>query len=143
MTRGTTLVELLLVLTLIAILAGLAMPGIAALRDQWAVQEAARAIVDAHARARLLAITERRVILLTLEADSLALRVLVTPSDTADRWHRDGPAGSGVAVTGMPHRVTFAPTGIPYGFANNSYTLTRGAAQRQVVVSRYGRVQVR
>ncbi len=143
MTRGTTLTELLLVLTLLALLAGLALPGFASARDQWAVQEAARAITDAHARARLLALAERRTILLTLDADSIVLRARLAPGDTVLRWRAPGPAANGVAVTGLPHRLTFAPTGIPFGFANNTYTITRGGAQHQVVVSRYGRVQVR
>lgn len=143
MTRGTTLTELLLVLTLMAIVTGLTAPRLVLLRDQWAVQDAARAIVDAHTRARLLAITERRVIQLALSTDSLVLRARVTPADTALRWRHTGPAGGGVTATGMPHLITYAPSGIPYGFANNSYTLTRGSAHRQVVVSRYGRVQLR
>ena len=81
--------------------------------------------------------------LLLLTPDSLRLSARLAPADTAPRWAHPGPASEGVASTGMPRQLAFAPNGIPYGLANNTYTLTRGGARRQVIVSRYGRIQVR
>ena len=141
MSRGTTLLELLLVLLITAIVAALASPAVGALRNQLLVDEVAEVVAGAHARARLLAPVEQRVILLTLTADSLVLRTVESPSDTTERWHAAGPAASGVQVSGFPRTVSFAPSGVAFGFSNGTYRFTRGAAQAQVIVSRYGRVR--
>jgi prepilin-type N-terminal cleavage/methylation domain-containing protein len=143
MRHGYTLAELLLVLTLLGLLSLLAIPGAVGLRDRLSVERAARLIVEAHRRAQLLATTEHRVMLLQLTADSLVLSARLAPAATAPRWRHSGPGTEGVAGTGLPRQLAFAPNGIPYGLANNTYTLTRGAARRQVIVSRYGRIQVR
>lgn len=143
MRHGISLIELLVVLTMIGLLSLVVLPATGALRDRLIVESAARAIVDAHVRARLLAVTERRVMLLDLGVDSLVLRARISPVDSTVRWRHSGPAADGVTAVGMPWRVQVAPSGIPFGVANNSYTLTRGSARRQVVVSRYGRIQLR
>lgn len=143
MRRGYSLVELLIVVIVAGTLALLALPPIAVARDRLAVDAATRALVDAHHRARLIASTERRTLQLRLSAEWFTLHLPRAPGDTIERWRHSGPAAEGVSATGFPHQVTIAPSGLPLGLANNTYTLTRGAARRQVVVSRYGRVQVR
>jgi hypothetical protein len=105
------------------------------------VEEAAAQFAGAHARARLVASVEQRVVVLTLTADSLTIAVVEGPGDTVPRWKAPGPAVSEVSVTGVPRSVGFAPTGIAFGFANATYGFTRGAAQTRVIVSRYGRVR--
>jgi type IV fimbrial biogenesis protein FimT len=142
MPRGTTLLELLLALAIAAVLTLLAAPAAAALRDRLRVDEAVRLIAGAHARGRLLATIEQRVIILTLTADSVVLSAVEAPTDTVERWRTAGPSASGVAVSGFPRSVRFAPSGIPFGFSNGTYEVSRGAARRQVIVSRYGRVRV-
>lgn len=141
MSRGTTLLEVLLVLVLAAVVTALAAPAAAALRDQLEVQEAASLVAGAHARARLLASVERRVMVLTLTADSLVLRAVESPADTTERWRAAGPALTRVDVTGFPRSVAFSPTGVAFGFANGTYGFSRGRARKQVIVSRYGRVR--
>ncbi len=141
MSRGTTLLELLLVLVIAGILAAVAVPAVGDLRDHLRVDEAATLVAGAHARARLLATVERRVMLLTLTADSLVLRAVESPADTTERWCTAGPAATGVLVFGFPRSVTFAPGGVAFGFANGTYRFTRGTAQAQVIVSRYGRIR--
>lgn len=143
MRHGYTLIELLLVVTLLGTLSLIAIPAATGLRDRLLVDQAAQAIAEAHLRAQLLATTEHRVMLLALQSDSLTLSARVTPADTAPRWRRPGPGTDGVSSTGLPRRLAIGPNGIPLGLANNTYTLTRGQARRQVIVSRYGRVQVR
>ena len=142
MQRGSTLIELLIAIMLAGLLAALAIPGLSALHDRLAVETATEAILAAHIRARLVAVTERRVAVLTLTVDSLVLRAVETPADTAPRWHGPGPALQGVAITGVPRNILFAPSGVTMGIANATYLLTRGGARKQVVVSRYGRVRV-
>jgi prepilin-type N-terminal cleavage/methylation domain-containing protein len=142
MQRGFTLIEMLMAIMLIGLLAGLALPGLSALRDRLGVESATEAIVVAHTRARLVAVMERRVTVLTLTLDSLVLRAIEAPSDTSPRWRGRGPAFHGVAITGVPRSILFAPSGVTMGAANATYILTRGGARKQIVVSRYGRVRV-
>jgi Tfp pilus assembly protein FimT len=142
MTRGTTLLDLLAALAVAALLALLAIPALARTQDRLAVDAAAQALVAAHARARLVAVTERRPVILTLTDDTLSIHAIESPSDTVLRWRDAGPRVHGVITQGLPRQVTYAPSGVTLGFANGTCTLTRGAARRQVVVSRYGRVRV-
>lgn len=141
MSRGVTLVELLLVLVLVGMLTALGAPRFARTLDQLAVDRAARAIMAAHLRARLTAITEGRHSLLIVTADSLVIR-LDEPPDSAPLWWGAGAAVEGVALVGPSRPITFAPTGVTIGFANATYSLRRGDASRQVVVSRWGRVRL-
>jgi Tfp pilus assembly protein FimT len=141
MSRGATLFEILLTLVLAGLVAAFAAPAAGALRDRLRVQEAAALVAGAHARARLLASVERRVMLLTLTPDSLVLRAVETPRDTVERWRAAGPVATGVAVSGFPRGIAFAPSGVAFGFANGSYGFSRGTARRDVIVSRYGRVR--
>lgn len=142
MTRGATLPELVLALLIAGLLALLAMPAFARVRDRLAVERAAHALAGAHTRARLVALTERRAVLLTLAADTLRIHALESPTDTILRWQAAGPTADGIATTGLPRIVTFAPSGVTLGVSNGSCTLTRGGARRQVVMSRYGRVRI-
>jgi prepilin-type N-terminal cleavage/methylation domain-containing protein len=142
MQRGTTLLELLLALVLLGLATALAVPGITRLRDRLAVDAAAQALAGAHTRARLVAVTERRNVLLTLAQDSLIVHAIETPADTVERWRSAGPGAEGVITTGLPRRISYAASGVSLGLANGTYTITRGNARRQVIVSRYGRVRI-
>ncbi len=142
MRTGTTLLELLIVVLVAGMLAIIVLPGIAALHNRLAVDAASQALVAAHTRGRVAAQAEHRSMVLTLTADSLVLRAVESPTDSVERWRGTGPAAEGVSTTGMPHLVTFAPSGVTMGLANATYALTRGSAQKQVIVSRYGRVRV-
>lgn len=141
MNRGATLVELVLALVVMGLLGTIMLPSAGDLHDRILVEDAARAIAAAHARARLAATTESQPALLIIDADSLRIDLLSGP-DTVPRWAIAGPRATGVTLTGGGRRVLFAPMGITFGFANATYTLVRGARSRQVVVSRYGRVRV-
>ena len=141
MRRGITLLELAITITLLGVLTAIAIPSVLAWRDRLAVDDDARALVNAHARARIAAVAEHRVMVLTLTPDSLVLRAVESVTDTIERW-RGVLSGSGVQVAGLPRQVVYAPSGATMGFANGTYTVTRGAARKQVVVSRYGRVRI-
>jgi prepilin-type N-terminal cleavage/methylation domain-containing protein len=141
MSRGVTLIELLLVLVLIGTLTAMGGPRLAGTLDRLAADRAAREIAAAHLRARLTAITEGQHSLLTITADSLVIR-LSESSDSAPRWWSRGAAADGVTLVGPSRPITFAPTGVTIGVANATYTLRRGAASRRVVISRWGRVRL-
>jgi type II secretory pathway pseudopilin PulG len=140
--RGTTLLELLVMILLLALLLGLGLPAIGGLRDRLAVDASVQAVTAALSRARLVAVAEQRIAILTLAQDSLVVRVVESPADTVLRWRGPGPGAGRVAATGVPRNLWFAPSGATIGVANGSYLFTRGAARRQVIISRYGRVRV-
>lgn len=141
MPRGVTLLELILVLAIIGLMAGAAGPGLSGLRDRYTTAGMAGTIAGAHNRARIHAVLTGSTTELEVRADSLIIRT-VTGQDTTIVWTAPGPASQGIAVTGAPRVLNFAPTGITLGFANASFVLTRGAGHRQVIVSRLGRVRV-
>lgn len=142
MKTGATLIELLLVLIILGLVLLLGLPRVGQLHDRLAVEQAVARLLEAHARARLLAVAERRVAVLSLSADSIVISVVEGAADTTPRWRARGTLADGVSTTGLPRRVLFGPAGAATGAANGTYVVTRGAARRQVIVSRYGRIRV-
>ena len=141
MRRGMTLPELLVTVSIVSLVLGIAAPRLSAPLDTLAVEHAAGDIAAAHARARVTAVVESRVTVLQVSRDSLVLEV-VTPSGRERRWATPGPVRFDVAMAGAARTLTFSPTGISMGFSNASWTLTKGSATRRVVVSRLGRVRI-
>jgi type IV fimbrial biogenesis protein FimT len=139
MTHGYSVPELMLALAVVGLLLGIAVPRFSQARDYIAVDAAATEVIAAHQRARMMAIARGQV--LTLEIDSTQLRIAL-PSGATPLWTQDGPAASGVRLSGATRRFMFSPSGITLGLSNASLLLTRGASIRTVVFSRLGRVRV-
>lgn len=139
MRRGTTLIETLLSLAVLALLLGIMLPRFAAVRDQLVVNGEAGRIAAAHRRARTTAILTSRPVVLTISPDSLVL----TEADSGGQWSQPGPTAAGVALAGGVRKLTFSPVGITTGLSNATFILTRGSASRTVVVSRLGRLRFR
>ena len=138
MPRAFTLPELLLVLALGGILLGVALPRLSSALDRVEVVAAAGHIAAAHQRARLTAITQGVVAVLSV--DSLALTIRrrgqITPL-----WSEAGPSAHRVSLTSPAHQFTFSPEGFTIGLSNATLRLTRGSATRTLIVSRLGRVR--
>jgi prepilin-type N-terminal cleavage/methylation domain-containing protein len=138
--RGLTLMELLLVMVLLGILAGLGFPKLAGWVHSAAVNtEQLRAAVALDA-ARGAAVRLGLPVVLLLEGD----RWLVRAQDGADSitaWSTPGPGHSGVELTGLGAGVRFSPSGIATGASNRTLVLSKGAVSRTVVVSRLGRIR--
>lgn len=141
MRRGITLPELVVVLVLAAVLAGIALPAARRFTDAIVTDRAAHTIVAGHRVARFTAIMRGRRTLLTVQAESLMVR-MVRGADTLTVWTRQGPAADRVVLAGPSYPLVFAPTGIPLGVANATFQLTRGGVVRRVVVSRLGRTRI-
>jgi prepilin-type N-terminal cleavage/methylation domain-containing protein len=139
MRQAFTLPELLLVLALAGIVFGVAIPGLSAALDRIEVAAAASHIVAAHHRARLMAITQSLVTVLSVDSLALTIRPRgqITPL-----WSEAGPAGQRVSLVGPAHEFTFSPEGFSLGLSNATIRLTRGNSSRTVIVSRLGRVRV-
>jgi prepilin-type N-terminal cleavage/methylation domain-containing protein len=138
MRRGYTVVELSLVLAIIALLLGIALPRVAPLRDGWSAEQAAQAVILAHSRARVAAILLSQPLVLTVAPDSLRIATL---ADSVV-WRGAGPTASGASLAGPIRKLTFSPVGLSMGLSNATFQITRGAAIRTVVVSRLGRVRI-
>ncbi len=141
MRRGATLIELLLALAIIALLSALAVPHAVGMLQSIATDGAARRLMAAHRVARFAAITRGQPTLLAVSADSLVVRT-VTGTDTLTVWRAEGPAVDGVALTGPTYPLKFSPIGLSLGVGNATYQLTRGTANRQVIISRLGRIRL-
>lgn len=141
MRYGITLTEVLVIVTLVSVILGIGIPRLSAPLDTLAAERAAADLVAAHARARMTAVLQSRVVLLTIGADSLSIAV-ATPTDTQPVWGAPGPSRSGVVVEGVTRRLVFSPVGITMGFSNARWVLTKGKARREVVMSRLGRIRV-
>ena len=139
MRQGYSLTELVAVLVIIGILAGIAAPRAARTLDKVAVEQAARQIAAAHHRARFAAILRNRVTVLTITPDSC---IIQPRNDTTTLWRDAGPSANGVALRSPGRVVMFSPVGLAMGASNATYTLTRGQARRSVIVSRLGRVRI-
>jgi prepilin-type N-terminal cleavage/methylation domain-containing protein len=138
MRRGYTIVELTLVLAVIALLLGIALPRIAPLRDGWSAEQGAQAVILAHSRARVAAILLSRPLVLTVAPESLRIATL---ADSVV-WRGPGPSAEGASLAGPIRKLTFSPVGLSMGLSNATFRITRGAAVRTVVVSRLGRVRI-
>ena len=139
MRRGVTLLELVLVLVIVGLVAGNAVPRIQRVADSLAVHRAALEIVSAHRRARMSAILQNRLLELTIRPDTLAIRAA---GDTGVLWHAAGPDAESVTLTGPTRALVFSPVGLTVGVSNATYRLSRGTATRTIIVSRLGRLRV-
>jgi Tfp pilus assembly protein FimT len=138
MRRGATLPELSLTLILLGLMLVIALPRIHGVADSLAVSRAARAIAAAHTRARMAAVLRSQALELVIEPGALTIR----PAAAAPIWQGQGPAADEVILAGPPRTLTFSPVGITTGLSNASFRLTRGEAERTVIVSRLGRVRI-
>ncbi len=135
--HGYSLIELIVVLVLLGILFGLALPRISGTLDGIHAGQAAGRIALAHSRARAVALNEQRIARVVLTTDSLVVLV----GDSL-RWRVPGPALDDAALATEPEETAYAPNGLAMGAANARYIVTRGMARVEIFVSRLGRVRI-
>lgn len=139
MRDGYSLPELALILAVIGIILGTAVPKLSGALDRIEVGAAAGHIAAAHVRARMMAITQGKVVVLSVDSLALTIRFRATQTPL---WSEAGPASNGVSLAGAGHSFTFSPAGFSLGFSNATLRVTRGIATRAVIVSRLGRVRI-
>ncbi len=136
--RGYTLIELVLVMSLLAIGAATIISAGTRLRDALAVHGAAREVVSllAMARERAAAVGARTAV----RVDAAEGRVLVhCGADTLARLAVQ--AQYDVRLGATRDSLAYQPSGLAYGAANLRITLSRGASHDTITVSRLGRVR--
>lgn len=141
MNRGMTLIEALLGLALLAIAAAISVPEVAAHLDRLAVDRTIYHTAAAHRLARLKAVTANKVTVLSLDQDSVRIRVL-SGRDTVQYWSHPGPTADGVTLSGPRRVLAFGPSGLARGAGNGTWLFRRRRASKRVVISRLGRLRI-
>lgn len=138
MRPGSTLLELAMVIALLGLCAGIAIPRLGAQRDRAASDAAAASVTAALTAARAAAL--RGAAVTAIRFDTAAATIVVhTASDTL--LQRDLGAVHGVRLAASRDSIAFAPNGLGYGAANARIIVTRGAAADTLTVSRLGRLR--
>lgn len=141
MRHGTTLVETLLVVTLLSLATLIMVPRLERPLARMTVESEAQRIAAAHTRARLTSVASGHVTLLRLTADSLTIET-VAGGDTVRRWTGHGPAAVGATLSGPTRPLRFTPTGITFGVSNGTWIIEYRGVQRKVITSRLGRLRI-
>ena len=116
----------MLVLAVLGIVFGIALPSLSGALDRIEVGAAANHLVAAHQRARMMAITRSQVLVLTVD------RLVLDHPRRGQDQRRSGPkrvqSASRVALAGPARQFTFSPEGFTLGLSNATLRLTRGSA---------------
>ncbi|MEX2178256.1 MAG: prepilin-type N-terminal cleavage/methylation domain-containing protein [Gemmatimonadaceae bacterium] len=136
--RAHSLIELLIVLSMIGILMAIAIPRSLHVLDRIAVHSAAGDVAATLSAARTLALAGQSAVAVHVDAGSGLLRVQRGPELVLTR--NIGEA-HGVALHGTRDSLAFDGWGLGAGAANLSITVRRRAAAETVFVSRLGRVR--
>ena len=139
MRKAFTLPELVLVVAVVGILAGLALPRLSAAINRIEVEGAANRLINAHRRARIMAMARGQVVLLSIDSTQL---LISDRGGTEPLWSDLGPAATGVELAGPARKFSFSPAGTTLGFSNATLQLTRGSTIRTLVISRLGRIRI-
>lgn len=136
--RGTTLVEQMVVLTLLGLLAGIVFRSVRQSLDHLAVHSASRDARDTFAAAREHAVAAGERTAVQIDPARAELSVHAGGDTIAVR-----PVGAlhGVSVSSSRDSMAYTPSGLGYGAANLRLILTRGTSAETVTVSRLGRVR--
>jgi len=135
--RGTTIVELLACLTIVAVLLAIAVPRYAVWRDKMGAREAASDVVGVLGEARESAVLRAGFVAVVLDTLRGSIE---TRSGGALLTRRDESTRYGVALAANRDSVVYDPRGLGYGASTVSIMVRRGAAAETITVSRMGRV---
>jgi prepilin-type N-terminal cleavage/methylation domain-containing protein len=140
MSKGFTLLELLVVVAIASVLMGLWLPRAARLRDWLATERAARDVTTALAVCRNGAVMQSTRARIEIAADTLRIDRLDL-GGWKSWWRLPGPASHGVTLEVSNPIVTFGPTGMGWGVSNTRIVLRRGSQAETITLSRIGRVK--
>lgn len=135
---AVTLLELLMVLSVVGVLALITFPRAARYIDAIRVGSATREVVNSFTTARHLAIARGQRAAVHIDPEQGTIEV------TCDRERiliRDLVGQYGVALRSTRDSMAYDPIGIGYGAANLKVIITRGEAADTVIISRAGRVR--
>jgi prepilin-type N-terminal cleavage/methylation domain-containing protein len=138
MRTGMTVIEMVITLTVIAIVLGIVVPSAARFRDGVAVRNASAEAVAAFAVARQSAIVRGARAELAIDDPPGTITVSV---GGASLMRRDLEGTYGIALTSTRDSTAYSPLGLGHGVANLRMVLERGRVAETIFVSREGRVR--
>jgi prepilin-type N-terminal cleavage/methylation domain-containing protein len=138
MRKGYSLLEQLVVLSLVAILLAIAGPRLLTALDQSAVRNARMQLVAALGSARGSALSRSERVSVAMDSTAGLLRILAGADTLLVRPLR---AELGVIFAASRDTVTYGASGRGYGASNSTIVLSRGTAAETVFVARLGRAR--
>jgi prepilin-type N-terminal cleavage/methylation domain-containing protein len=138
MRHGTTLPELIVVMTIVGVLATIGVTRTVALRDRMSVRAAATETMATFALARRWSLSRASRTAIAIDTSGASL-IVRSYADTIAR--RRLGSSHGVAMSASRDSMAYAPNGLGYGASNLTIVLRRGAAAETIFVSRLGRVR--
>ncbi len=140
MSKGFTLLELIVVVAIAALLLAFWIPRAARLMDWLATERAVRDVTTALAVGRNGAVMQSTRARILIDTDTL--RIDRWGAQGWEPWWRTpGPASYGVSLAVSNRVVTFGPTGMGWGVSNTTIVLRRGSQAETITLSRVGRVK--
>lgn len=140
MSKGFTLLEMLVVVGVAGALLALWLPRAARLQDWLETERAARDVTTALAVGRNGAVMQSTRARVEIASDTLRIDRL-GPSGWKPMWRSPGPSSHGVTLEVSNPIVTFGPTGMGWGVSNTRIVLRRGSQAETITTSRVGRVK--
>ena len=131
------MLEMVVVLSIVAIIAGVSLPAMLGMRDRITVRLAAVDAARTLADARSVALTASRRTAVRIDQATNTLTVVSGP-DTIRTLRLNE---YGVQLRTTRDSIAFGPTGVGWGAATATLTLTRGGASTSLAVSRLGRIR--
>ena len=140
--RGVTIIELLIVMTLIGVIAGFAFPRIGDAITKQNVRSARTLFIGTHAKARATAIQRGSSTRLILAGGRLVIQAANPVTNVVQQVGNVEDLGSRYGVTVQPTNVTltFDARGIGMETTETTISITKGSYGNQIVFSPVGRV---
>lgn len=135
---GHTLLELVIVVTIVGIILSIAVPRARLILDRQSVHAAASDVTSILQSARTLALTSHSSVAVDLDSTSGVVRIR---RGTDRLLVRNIAQAHGVRLGNTRDSLTYDAHGLGRGAANLSVIIRRGAAVETVFVSRFGRVR--
>jgi prepilin-type N-terminal cleavage/methylation domain-containing protein len=138
MRRGMTAVEIVVVLSVLALLMRIVVPSLARLRDGIAVRNATAEALSAFAIARRSAIVRGATAALGVDRPPGYITVAVSGDILLQR---NLEHAYGITLSATRDSTAYSPLGHGVGAANLSLVIARGSVAETIFVSREGRVR--
>src|SRR5947208_7729556 len=140
MSKGFTLLEMIVVTAIAALLLAFWLPRAARLMDWIETERAVRDVTTAFAVGRNGAILQSTRARIVIDTDTLRIDRLGAEG-WEPWWRTPGPSRHGVALETSNPIVIFGPTGMGWGASNTTVVLRRGSQAETITMSRVGRVK--
>lgn len=143
---GVTLVEMVIVLTLIGIITAISLPKLANSTDVLAIRSARQEVASYISQARALAIQSGRVARFVRNGNSIQLTVTNTAGGTSLIASQNLGSGNGVTLAASPSdTIAFDPRGVLQSGVSTSspkIRVSRNGVQDSVCVVGWGKVSI-